>query len=284
MSEWWRGAVVYQIYPRSFADSDGDGVGDLRGATAHLAYVAALGVDAVWLSPPFRSPMVDNGYDVSDHRDIDPVFGTLADFDSLVAEAHRLGLRVVLDQVYSHTSDRHPWFEASRQAREGALSDWYVWADPAPGGGPPNNWQCWFGEAAWSWEPRRSQYYLHNFHPKMPDLNFLTPAVVEETLATARFWLDRGVDGLRLDVCNYYIHDAALRDNPPKPVERAAKPFFLQSHIYNCDRPENLANVAALRAALDGYPDRFAVAEIVSEDNVGRAVEYTAGPDRLHTA
>jgi alpha-glucosidase len=276
--------VIYQIYPRSFADADGDGVGDLKGITARLAYVAALGVDGIWLSPVFRSPMVDNGYDVSDYRDIDPVFGTLADFDALVAEAHGLGLKVVLDQVYSHTSDRHPWFEASRQGREGDFADWYVWADPAPGGGPPNNWQCWFGEAAWSWEPRRSQYYLHNFHPKMPDLNFLDPAVVDETLSTARFWLDRGVDGLRLDVCNYYLHDAGLRDNPPKAVERASKPFFLQSHLYNCDRPENLANVAALRGVLDSYDARFAVAEIVSEDNAGRAVEYTSGPDRLHTA
>jgi alpha-glucosidase len=283
-SPWWRGAVIYQIYPRSFADSNADGVGDLKGIVAQLPYVAALGVDAVWLSPVFRSPMVDNGYDVSNYRDIDPAFGTLKDFDALVARAHRLGLKVVLDQVYSHTSDRHPWFEASRQARTGDLSDWYVWADPAPGGGPPNNWQCWFGEAAWSWEPRRSQYYLHNFHPKMPDLNFLNPAVVETTLDTARFWLDRGVDGLRLDVCNYYRHDAKLRDNPPKAVERASKPFFLQRHIYNCDRPENLANVTALRAVLDGYADRFAVAEIVSEDNVGRVLEYTKGPKRLHTA
>ena len=283
-SPWWRGAVIYQIYPRSFADSDDDGVGDLRGIEASLPYVSALGADAIWLSPVFRSPMVDNGYDVSDYRDIDPVFGTLADFDALVASAHELGLRVVLDQVYSHTSDRHPWFGASRQDRSGPFADWYVWADPAPGGGPPNNWQCWFGEAAWSWDPRRSQYYLHNFHPKMPDLNFLNPAVVEETLATARFWLDRGVDGLRLDVCNYYLHDAALRNNPPKAVARASKPFFLQSHLYNCDRPENLANVAALRRALDGYDDRFAVAEIVSEDNVGRVIEYTAGPQRLHTA
>ena len=276
--------MIYQIYPRSFADSGGDGVGDLKGIIGRLPYVSALGADAIWLSPVFTSPMVDNGYDVSDYRDIDPVFGTLADFDALVDEAHGLGLKVVLDQVYSHTSDRHPWFEASRQDRQNPFADWYVWADPAPGGGPPNNWQCWFGEAAWSWEPRRSQYYLHNFHPKMPDLNFLTPAVVEITLETARFWLDRGVDGLRLDVCNYYVHDAALRDNPPKAVDRASKPFFLQSHLYNCDRPENLANVAALRGVLDGYADRFAVAEIVSEDNVGRVLEYTAGADRLHTA
>ena len=281
---WWRGAVIYQIYPRSFADSNGDGVGDLKGIAARLPYVAALGVDGIWLSPVFRSPMVDNGYDVSDHRDIDPVFGTLADFDALIGEAHGLGLKVVLDQVYSHTADRHPWFEASRQSRTGAYADWYVWADPAPGGGPPNNWQCWFDEASWTWDARRGQYYLHNFHPKMPDLNFLNPAVVEATLQTARFWLDRGVDGLRLDVCNYYRHDPELRDNPPKAVLRPSKPHDLQAHLYDCDRPETLEVAAALRRTLDAYDDRFAVAEIVSEDNVGRAVEYTSGPERLHTA
>jgi alpha-glucosidase len=281
---WWRGAVVYQIYPRSFADAGGDGVGDLKGAAARLAYVASLGVDAVWLSPVFVSPMVDNGYDVSDHRDIDPLFGTLADFDAFVAEAHRLGLKVVLDQVWSHTSDRHPWFAESRAGREGARADWYVWADPVPGGGPPNNWQCWFGEAAWSWAAERGQYYLHNFHPKMPDLNFWTPAVVDETLATARFWLDRGVDGLRLDVCNYYRHDPTLADNPPKAVAHPAKPFELQSHTRNCDRPENLEVIEAIRAVLDGYDGRFAVGEIVSEDNIGRALEYTAEPSLLHTA
>lgn len=280
---WWRGAVVYQIYPRSFADSDGDGFGDLAGARERLAYVAALGADAVWLSPVFRSPMVDNGYDVSDHRDIDPLFGDLAAFDAFVTEARRLGLKVILDQVYSHTSDRHPWFAESRAAREGERADWYVWADPAPGGGPPNNWQCWFGEAAWSWEPRRSQYYLHNFHPRMPDLNFHTPAVVEAVLDVARFWLGRGVDGLRLDVCNYWLHDAALRDNPPVAVERASKPFFLQRHVYNCDRPENLANVARLRDLLDAQ-GAFAVAEICSDDNVGQARAYTAGAGGLHTA
>jgi alpha-glucosidase len=276
--------VVYQIYPRSFADADGDGVGDLKGAAARLDHAAALGVDAVWLSPVFRSPMVDNGYDVSDHRDIDPLFGTLADFDAFVARAHGLGLKVVLDQVYSHTSDRHPWFADSRAGRTGRRADWYVWADPAPGGGPPNNWQCWFGEAAWSWEPRRSQYYLHNFHPKMPDLNFLQPEVRREVFETARFWLDRGVDGLRLDVANYWLHDPLLRDNPPRPVERAAKPFELQRHLYNCDRPENLANVETLRALLDSYGDRFAVGEVVSEADLGRAIEYTDGPARLHTA
>ena len=275
--------MVYQIYPRSFADSDGDGVGDLEGARRRLAYVAALGAEAVWLSPVFRSPMVDNGYDVSDHCDIDPAFGDLADFDAFLADAHRLGLKVILDQVYSHTSDRHPWFEQSRCSREGPFADWYVWADPAPGGGPPNNWQCWFGETAWTWEPRRGQYYLHNFHPRMPDLNFLTPAVLEAVLGVARFWIGRGVDGLRLDVCNYWLHDAQLRDNPPNPVRSAAKPFFLQKHVYNCDQPGNLANVAALRAVLDAG-GCAAVAEICSDDNVEQAVAYTSGPHGLHTA
>ncbi len=281
---WWKGAVVYQVYPRSFADSNGDGVGDLAGITAHLPYVAALGVDAIWLSPVFPSPMVDNGYDVSDYAGIDPVFGDLAAFDALLAQAHKLGLKLILDQVWSHSSDAHPWFEQSRKSREGPYADWYVWADPAPGGGPPNNWQCWFGQAAWSWEPARGQYYLHNFHPRMPDLNWWSPAVAEAMLEAGKFWLDRGVDGLRLDVCNYYLHDRSLRDNPPKAVDHPAKPHDLQAHLKNCDRPENLAHVEAIRAILDAYGDRMAVAEICSDNNLERALEYTQGPRRLHTA
>ena len=283
-SFWWRGAVIYQIYPRSFADADGDGVGDLKGIAARLAYVSALGADAVWLSPVFASPMVDNGYDVSDYRDIDPVFGDLAAFDALLARAHGLGLRVIMDQVWSHSSDTHPWFAQSRARRDGVLSDRYVWADPAPGGGPPNNWQCWFGEAAWSWEPARGQYYLHNFHPRMPDLNWMSPATAQAMLEVGRFWLDRGVDGLRLDVCNYYLHDPELRDNPPRAVAHPAKPHDLQWHVMNCDRPENLANAEAIRAMADAYGDRVAIAEICSDENLAQTLAYTDGPARLHTA
>lgn len=282
--EWWRGAVIYQIYPRSFADSTGDGVGDLRGIIAHLPYVAALGVDGIWLSPVFTSPMRDFGYDVADYRDIDPIFGTLADFDALLAEAHRLGLRVIIDQVYSHSSDDHPWFTASRAARTGDYAGYYVWADPKPDGGPPNNWLAVFGGGAWSWEPRRRQYYLHNFLQSQPDLNLHDPAVQAEILGVAAFWLDRGVDGFRLDVANFYMQDPALRDNPPAGNGACVKPYDMQRHMYDRSRPENLAFIARLRALLDSYSDRMAVAELATSQPVRRMAEYTQGPDRLHTA
>ncbi|MGZ8995797.1 MAG: alpha-amylase family glycosyl hydrolase, partial [Rhodospirillales bacterium] len=212
MGEWWRGAVIYQIYPRSFLDSNGDGVGDLPGITSRLGYVASLGVDGIWLSPFFTSPMKDFGYDVADYRDVDPLFGTLADFDALLAEAHRLGLNVIIDQVYSHSSDRHPWFQECRQRRDNPKADWYVWVDPKPDGSPPNNWLAVFGGVAWEWEPRRRQYYLHNFLKKQPDLNLHNPGVQQAVLDTAAFWLERGVDGFRLDVANFFMHDLALRD------------------------------------------------------------------------
>jgi len=194
-AEWWRGAVIYQVYPRSYQDSDGDGVGDLRGITRRLDHIAGLGVDAVWISPVFRSPMKDFGYDVSDYRDIDPLFGTLADFDALVARAHALGLRVMIDLVLSHTSDQHPWFHESRASRQNPRADWYVWADPKPDGTPPNKRLAIFGGSAWQWDGRRRQYYLHNFLTSQPDLNFHSPAVQDALLDVARFWLDRGVDG-----------------------------------------------------------------------------------------
>ncbi|MCU0894530.1 MAG: alpha-amylase family glycosyl hydrolase, partial [Rhodospirillales bacterium] len=205
--DWWRGAVIYQIYPRSFLDSNGDGVGDLPGITGRLGHVASLGVDGIWLSPFFTSPMKDFGYDVADYCDVDPLFGRLADFDELLAEAHRLGLKVIIDQVYSHSSDRHPWFEESRQSRDNPKADWYVWVDPKPDGSPPNNWLAVFGGVAWDWEPRRRQYYLHNFLKEQPDLNLHNPHVQQAVLDAARFWLDRGVDGFRLDVANFFMHD-----------------------------------------------------------------------------
>jgi glycosidase len=216
-NDWWRGATFYQAYPRSFADSNGDGIGDLPGLTARLDHVARLGVDGVWISPFFPSPMRDFGYDVTDHCGVDPMFGTLADFDALLARAHALGLKVVIDQVWSHTAIEHPWFVDSRAGRDGARADWYVWADAKADGSPPSNWQSWMGGPAWTWDPRRRQYYLHNFLPQMPDLNFHCPAVQDAVLDAARFWLDRGVDGFRLDTANYYHHDPALTDNPPQP-------------------------------------------------------------------
>ncbi len=280
-SEWWRGATMYQIYPRSFADGNGDGIGDLPGITARLDYVASLGVDGIWLSPFFPSPMRDFGYDVRDHRGVDPIFGTLADFDTLVARAHTLGLKVVIDQVWSHTAMEHPWFRESRQSRDNSKADWYVWADARLDGSAPNNWQSWMGGAAWSWEPRRRQYYLHNFLREMPDLNFHCAAVQDEILDVARFWLDRGVDGFRLDTANLYFHSRGLEDNPPQSGE---SPVMMQRHIHNICQPENLVFLARLRRVLDAYDARMSVAEIGSADNLGRMIEYTQGHERLHTA
>ena len=284
MSEWWREAVFYQIYPRSFADSDGDGVGDLAGIAARLDHVASLGVDAVWLSPFFASPMADFGYDVSDYRAVDPVFGTMDDFRAVLEKAHALGLKLIIDQVYSHTSDQHAWFAASRRDRTNDHADWYVWADPAPDGGPPNNWLSVFGGPAWTWDARRHQYYLHNFLSTQPDLNFHCEAVQEAILDTARFWLDAGVDGFRLDVANFYFHDAQLRDNPSAPPRDEGRPHTYQRHLYDRSRPETLDFLARLRAVTDGYGGKMMVAEVDSADPTGRSIEYTDGPTRLHTA
>ncbi|MCW3848531.1 alpha-amylase family glycosyl hydrolase [Sphingomonas sp. LB-2] len=283
--EWWRGAVVYQIYPRSFADSNGDGIGDLAGITAHLDHVASLGVDCVWLSPFFTSPMKDFGYDVSDYRDVDPVFGTLADFDALIARAHALGLRVIIDQVYSHSSDRHAWFVESRASRDNPKADWYVWADPKADGSPPNNWQSVFGGPAWQWDGRRGQYYLHNFLAEQPDLNFHNPEVIEAALDTARFWLDRGVDGFRLDAINFAAHDAALRDNPPAPDTggKRTRSSDFQLPTYTRNQPDLPEFFERLRGVLDGYGERFTVAEVVGRSPEKEMHEYTA-PGRLSSA
>ena len=287
---WWRGAVIYQIYPRSFQDSDGDGVGDLPGIIDRLDYVASLGVDAIWISPFFKSPMADYGYDIADFRDVDPVFGTLEDFDRLLAKAHALGLKVMIDQVPSHTSNQHAWFEESRRSRDNPKADWYVWADPREDGTPPNNWLSIFGGPAWQWEPRRGQYYLHNFLAAQPDLNFHHPEVPDAALDHLRFWLDRGVDGFRLDSINFCFHDEQLRDNPAKPAEQRVgrgfspdSPYAYQRHLFNNTRPENLAFLKRLRALLDAYPDRVALGEVSSEDSLATMAEYT-GDQHLHTS
>lgn len=284
MEHWWQGAVIYQIYPRSFCDSNGDGVGDLPGIGGKLDYVAALGVDGIWLSPFFVSPMKDHGYDVADYCDVDPVFGTLGDFDRLLAEAHRRGLKVIIDQVYSHSSDQHPWFQESRQSRDNPKADWYVWADPKPDGMPPNNWLSVFGGVAWEWEPRRRQYYFHNFLKEQPDLNFHNPAVQDAVLAAAEFWLKRGVDGFRIDVANLFCHDRHLRDNPAVPHPAPDRPMWLQRQIYTRNRPETLGFVARFRRLLDRYPGTMAVAELASGEADQTMVAYTDGPDRYHTA
>ena len=285
---WWRGAVIYQIYPRSYMDTNGDGVGDLPGIIERLDHVASLGVDAIWISPFFKSPMADFGYDIADYRDVDPLFGTLDDFDRLLARAHALGLRVMIDQVLSHTSDQHAWFRESRQSRDNPKADWYVWADPREDGSPPNNWMALFGGVAWKWEPRREQYYLHNFLSSQPDLNFHNPAVQQATLDNVQFWLDRGVDGLRLDAINFCFHDTQLRDNPPKPKDKRVgrgfspdNPYAYQYHWYNNTRPENLPFLERLRALLDRYPGATTLGEISSEDSLATTAEYV-NDHRLH--
>jgi alpha-glucosidase len=275
---WWRDGVVYQIYPRSFADSNDDGLGDLPGITARLDYLAELGVDALWLSPIYPSPMHDFGYDVSDYENIDPIFGTLQDFDQLVAEAHRRGLRLVLDLVMNHTSHLHPWFVESRASRDNPRHDWYLWRDPAPDGGPPNNWQSIFGGSGWELDPAIGQYYYHQFLVEQPDLNWRNPAVRERLYQMMRFWLERGVDGFRLDVVMSYFKDEQFRSNPTTPFGLRA--FDRQKHIYDWDQPEMALALRDIRQVLDAYPERMAVGEV---DGLDMAVRFV-GDEKLHLA
>jgi alpha-glucosidase len=287
--DWWRGAVIYQIYPRSYQDSNGDGVGDLKGIIRHLPYIAGLGADAIWISPFCKSPMKDFGYDVSDYCDVDPMFGTLADFDALVAEAHRLGLKVMMDEVISHTADVHPWFRESRSSRTNPKADWYVWADAKPDGTPPNNWLSIFGGSAWAWDTRRQQYYMHNFLSEQPDLNFHNRDVQDALLDVTRFWLERGVDGFRLDTINFYFHSQGLEDNPAlPPSERndqtapSVNPYNYQDHIYDKSQPENVDFLRRFRALLDEYPAAAAVGEVGdSQRGLQVVADYTGGGDRV---
>ncbi|MFQ3788913.1 alpha-amylase family glycosyl hydrolase [Halomonas sp. A29] len=288
--DWWRGAVIYQIYPRSFMDSNGDGIGDLKGIIDKLDYIASLNVDAIWLSPFFTSPMKDFGYDVADYRDVDPMFGTLDDFDRLVEAAHARGLKVTIDQVLSHTSDQHPWFVESRASRDNPKADWYVWADAKADGSPPTNWQSVFGGSSWQWDTRRCQYYLHNFLVSQPDLNFRNPEVVEAILEEVRFWLDRGVDGFRLDAVNFCTH-GELVDNPPRSEledgflgVRRDNPYGYQLHLHDKTQPENLAFLEKLRTLLDEYPGATSVGEVGDDDSLKVMATYTQGGNRLHMA
>ena len=283
---WWKGAVIYQIYPRSFCDSNGDGIGDLKGIVQKLEYVAGLGVDAIWISPFFTSPMVDFGYDVADYTDVDPEFGTLDDFKDLVATAHSLDLRVIIDQVYSHSSNKHPWFEKSRQSRSNRKADWYVWSDPKPDGSAPNNWQSVFGNPSWSWDNRRKQYYLHNFLPQQPDLNLHNVEVQNALIDVARFWLDLGVDGFRLDAINFGMHDLELRDNPPanNVSDHEYRPYSLQKHVYDLAHPKLPEFLERLRAAVDDYGDIFTVAEVGGKNPDPTMKAYTEGNNRLNSA
>ncbi len=289
-NDWWKGSVIYQIYPRSYQDTNDDGVGDLNGIAKRLSYIRDLGVDAVWISPFFQSPMDDFGYDVSDYCAIDPMFGTMQDFDKMLAKAHSMGLKVMIDLVLSHSSDQHPWFAQSRLSRDNKKSDWYVWADPQPDGTPPNNWLSIFGGSAWQWESTREQYYLHNFLSSQPDLNFHCSGVQGALLDVARFWLDKGVDGFRLDTINFYMHDKQLRSNPAlSPEQRNASiapsvnPYNYQDHLYSKNQPENLVFLKRLRTLLDQYEGRTLLGE-VGDAQYGLEIlgQYTAGNQRAH--
>jgi alpha-glucosidase len=260
--KWWQRGVVYQVYPWSFMDSNGDGIGDLQGIRARLEYLAWLGIDALWISPIFPSPMADFGYDIADYCDIDARFGTLADFDALLADAHRLGLKLILDYVPNHTSERHPWFVAARSSRDNPYRDYYIWHDPAPGGGPPNNWLSEFGGSAWQWEPATGQYYYHAYLRQQPDLNYRNPRVRAALLAVLEFWLERGVDGFRIDTIHHLIKDDQFRDNPPNPDWREGMPPHRRVlRTYTTDRPEVHAAIADMRGVVDKYPDRVLIGE-----------------------
>ena len=283
---WWKGAAIYQIYPRSFKDSNSDGVGDLPGIIEHLDYVASLGVDGIWLSPFFTSPMADFGYDIADFCDVDPIFGTLSDFDRLIAKAHELGLKVIIDQIYSHSSVQHIWFEESRQNRTNPKADWYVWADANPDGTPPNNWQSVFGMGAWQWDARRGQYYLHNFLADQPDLNLHNLDVQEAMLGVTKFWLERGVDGFRLDALNFGMHDPELKDNPIETVFKRppTRPFDFQRHTNSMSHPDIPKFLERIRAVIDDYPNRFTVAEVGGPFPMDEMKAFTQGDNRLNSA
>ncbi|HEX6909042.1 MAG TPA: alpha-amylase family glycosyl hydrolase [Longimicrobium sp.] len=270
---WWQRGVVYQVYPRSFMDSDGDGVGDLPGITSRLDYLRWLGVDAVWISPIYPSPMADFGYDVADYTGIHPLFGTLDDFDRLVQAAHARGLKVILDFVPNHSSDQHPWFRESRASKDSPRRDWYIWRDPAPDGGPPNNWLSNFGGPAWTLDAGTGQYYYHAFLPEQPDLNWRNPEVVEAMLDVLRVWLDRGVDGFRVDVIWHLIKDTEFRDNPPNPRwTEAERPYDSQIHVHTTDQPEVHEVIGRMRRLFDGYRERVLIGEIYLP--VERLVRY----------
>ncbi len=281
---WWQRAVMYQIYPWSFQDSNGDGIGDLPGIISRLDALndgspTSLGIDAIWLSPIYPSPMKDFGYDVADYCDVDPRFGTLADFDRLLHEAHRRGIRLLMDLVLNHTSDQHPWFLESRSSRRSAKRNWYLWADPGPDGGRPSNWSAVFGGSAWEWDEATGQYYLHSFLTEQPDLNWRNPEVRQAIFDAVRFWLDRGVDGFRLDAINWIGKDVTWPNNPRRLGLRS---YLRQIHLYDRDLPDTHEALRALRALLKEYPDAVLVGEASSDTPGGPAAFYGTGRDELH--
>ena len=289
-NEWWRTGVIYQVYPRSFMDNNSDGIGDLAGIVQKLDYIASLNVDAIWLSPFFKSPMKDAGYDISDYRNVDPVFGTLDDFRRLLDEAHKRNLKIIIDQVWAHTSDVHDWFAESRQNKTNPKADWYIWREPKADGTPPNNWLSNFGGPAWTWDTRREQYYLHHYLKSQPKLNLRNPDVKAEIFDTARFWLDMGVDGFRLDVLHQYLSDPDLRDNPPRGMRElpndlpASHTLTRQWRENDCNHPDIVGFTEELRALCDEYPDKVLLAEVGGEENEAAACTYVQTGKRMHLA
>jgi alpha-glucosidase len=293
MSEtnWWRGCVIYQVYPRSYQDTSGTGVGDLSGVTRRLEHIASLGVDGIWISPFFKSPMKDFGYDVADYCDIDPLFGTLDDFRRLLDKAHNLNLKILIDMVWSHTSDQHAWFKESRRDRTNPKKDWYVWADPKPDGTPPNNWLSYFGGPAWTWDSRREQYYLHHFLKEQPTLNLWDKEVEQAIFDTAKFWLDMGVDGFRLDVAHAYLYDLQLRSNPAKGADDpwptdvpSSNPMARQRRVHQMCVPENLTLIERIRAYVNQWPNRCLLGEAGGDDSEAVATSYVQTGKRFHMA
>ncbi len=288
MGNWWKEAVFYQIYPRSFYDSNNDGIGDLNGITKKLDYLSDLGIDAIWLSPFFKSPMADFGYDISDYRDVDPIFGTLSDFDTLLNEAHKRGIKIIIDQVYNHTSDQHPWFLESKSSRDNPKADWYIWQDPKPDGSPPNNWLSFFAgikdEPAWQWDDNRKQYYLRLFAKEQPDLNWRNPEVKKAIFENIKFWLDRGVDGFRFDVVSLYYKDPELRDTTLNPYRADNPNKFRRYNMFPiAGRPETLLAVEEIRKIMDSYGDIVGVGEVATDRGLVGYLDFVI-PGRLHLA
>jgi alpha-glucosidase len=285
-AEWWRGAVIYEVYLQSFCDGNADGIGDLPGLLSRLDYIASLGVDAIWITPFYQSPMADCGYDVSGYRAVDPRYGTLADFDAVVARAKMLGLKVLIDQVWSHASIEHPWFSESRSSRDNDKADWFIWANPRSDGGPPNNWLSAFGGPAWKWEPARRQYYLHHFLPDQPKLDLTNERVLEAHFANAQFWLQRGIDGFRFDAIDFMLHDDALRDNPPNPSAPATawNPFRLQRHIHDMCQPISHVLMSHIRRFTDRFPNCATIGEMSSEVGALGRIANMTGNTKLHMA
>lgn len=291
MERWWKGAIIYQIYIRSFKDSNNDGIGDLRGIIQKLNYIKQLGCEAIWLSPFYKSPMYDFGYDVSDYHLIDPSMGTMKDFEELVKKAHAYNIKIILDMVLNHTSVQHPWFIESKKNRTNKKADWYVWADPAINGDPPNNWISIFGGSAWTFAYERNQYYLHSFFKAQPNLNYYCYDIHKIMLKIIKFWLDKDIDGLRLDAINFLYHDRSFRDNPLRSTpsseyigKHKGNPYAFQYHIYDNTRPETLTFVNQIRQLLDIYPGTISIGEIGSDNSMATAAQYIKGENYLHMA